>query len=474
VTEVLGQHLIVAQALGNVICTDIGVTAVIEELNTKIASTSDRAPLPVAPLPSLTRATLVAATPQERQQQIDTYLCQQLARTLGLAPTELVLEQSLHEIGFDSLMAVDLRYRIEAYLGLSVPAANFFQKLSIHALRNYLLEQLQTNPTTPSRDEVTNLLSYSLDDGLIPIQTDGSKPPLVCIHPGGLDVSCYQNLARHLDRHQPLYALQPLDLDHYRDDNQLSTPACSIKEMATRCLKAIQKLQPEGPYYLGGWSLGGCVAFEIAQQLRQQGQQVALLALLDVSNTPPNDENLVLLPWFASYLGARRYQELPLQYDTLSGLNLDEQLNSVLQVAIEVGLLAPDTQLTEIRRLFSAYKKGVRASLHQVQQYHLQPYPEPIILCQASKTLNQFNNAGGPQQLWNQLNQLSVQRPKTYIVPGDHYTMWLEPHVQTLAQILQHSLDQAEQNKLSSWQNKQSQSPFSAENIKVSQIYPLV
>ncbi|MEA5621832.1 polyketide synthase [Nostoc sp. UHCC 0251] len=447
-TEELGQHIIIAQTPGNLVDSAIGISTTIEESNLTTVSSPESPTLSVALQPTLSRASLIAADSQLWQQQVSAYLCQQIGKALSIPSAELAQEQLLNEIGFDSLVAVELRYRVEADLAVSLPTSGFLQNFSITTLSKYVLEQLTSDLSIPSGSATTNSLSPSWKHSLIHIQTNGSKPPLVCIHPGGLDVSCYHNLARHLDHEQPLYALQPLELDHYYHNNghQTPVPAYSIEEMAARCLEVIKKLQPEGPYYLGGWSLGGCVAFEIAQQIRQQGHQVALLALLDVSNSPPNNENSILLPWFASYLGARRNTEFSFNYETSHNLNLDQQLSNLLHQAIKADVLASETQLADIHHLFSAYKTGVQTSLQQVQQYDLQTYSDCVTLFQASKTLNQFNVMNDqPQQLWNRLSQVSIHNLKTYVVPGDHYTMWLEPYVQTLAQSLQNSLKQAEQ-----------------------------
>ena len=72
-----------------------------------------------------------------------------------------------------------------------------------------------------------------------------------------------------------MYGLQPQGLDGKR------APHTSIQEMAKHYLKEIRTVQPEGPYYLGEVCLGGIVAFEMAQQLRMQGQEVAFLAMID-------------------------------------------------------------------------------------------------------------------------------------------------------------------------------------------------
>ena len=84
----------------------------------------------------------------------------------------------------------------------------------------------------------------------------------------------YYRLAQHLGPDQPFYALQSRGLNG-------EAPHKTIEEMATHYLKEIRQLQPEGPYLIGGRSLGGMIAYEMACQLRADGEEVALVALLD-------------------------------------------------------------------------------------------------------------------------------------------------------------------------------------------------
>ena len=85
----------------------------------------------------------------------------------------------------------------------------------------------------------------------------------------------YYDLARHLGADQPFYGLQSAGLDGSRP------PHTRVEDMAAHYIKEMRELQPEGPYFIGGRSLGGMVAFEMAQQLKAQGQAIGLLALLD-------------------------------------------------------------------------------------------------------------------------------------------------------------------------------------------------
>lgn len=451
--EILGQHVLVAQVPIDIAHSeDSSIPAVADEslISDRGGEFSTSYVDVQTPEPSLSRKELLRARLEKRQQLLSAFLDEQVARTLGISPIQLDRKDSFKNIGLDSLMAVVLKNRIETALGVVTPITNFLD-INLNQLATQLLEQVTAIPPTyevsgtgTSVVEIAFKDSGSLSESLVEIQPAGSKLPFVCVHPGGLDVSGYANLAHHLTNEQPFYVLQPPDLDNYQNlDNKLlsSTP---ISEIATRCMEALYSLQPKGPYLLGGWSLGGCVALEIAQQLHKQGHQVALLALLDVANivSSPLDDDYALVPGFASYLGVRRNKELLLSYNDLQGLDLNEQLNLLLKRAILADVVPPNTGFSEIRHFFQIYKTGTQTSLQRVQNYRPHIYPNQITLFQASEVLDGLSEVDRePTVNWS---KFSTKPPELRVVPGNHYTMLLEPHVQILAQELKYCLDQVE------------------------------
>ncbi|HWH09372.1 MAG TPA: amino acid adenylation domain-containing protein, partial [Candidatus Thermoplasmatota archaeon] len=110
---------------------------------------------------------------------------------------------------------------------------------------------------------------------LVPIQRAGAKPPLFYVHPGGGTVGCYVRLALDLGADRPFYALQAQGADDERE------PHLTLEDMARAYVDAIRTVQPRGPYRLGGWSLGGMIAYEMARRLEALGEEVALLALVE-------------------------------------------------------------------------------------------------------------------------------------------------------------------------------------------------
>ena len=162
------------------------------------------------------------------------------------------------ELGGQSLLAVRAVVEIEKVTKVRLPLAMLLQAPTIAGLAKVLLQE-NWKPSWSS---------------LVPIQPRGSKPPLFLLHAHGGNVLEYYPLASHLGPDQPVYAFQARGLDgHIAADSKL-------KDMAAAYITELRNFQPEGPYYLGGFCFGGLLALEVAQQLTDAGQSVALLTLI--------------------------------------------------------------------------------------------------------------------------------------------------------------------------------------------------
>lgn len=180
-----------------------------------------------------------------------------------LQQTEFGIHDDFFDLGGHSFMAVRLISRIEREFGIH---------LSVGAILN--------TPTISSQAALLEQDNASLyqEQFLVPINPNGNKPILFGVHGHEGGTLYFRFIARQLPADQPFYALQAQGVDGV-------TPALRrIEDMALLYLQEIKKLQPHGPYYLCGFSLGGEIAYEMAQQLLKRGEQVRLLLMLDTRN----------------------------------------------------------------------------------------------------------------------------------------------------------------------------------------------
>ncbi len=308
------------------------------------------------------------------------------------------VRDNFFDLGGHSLLAVRLIARIEQQLGTRLTLASLFSEPTIEGQASLLSVAPNTQIFSP----------------LVPIRQTGSLPPFFCIHPVGGNVLCYAVLARQLGAEQPFYALQALGL------NGESQPKTCIEEMAATYIQAIQTIQPQGPYRLGGWSFGGIVAFEIAQQLQALGTKVETLALIDSFNPTAlkrtkQDEGMLAMS-FAKHLSGSFDKELPVSAEELRQLDLEEKLNHILNKGKKLQILPPETRLEQMQQLFAVFQANVQA----MQGYVPQPYSGQITFFYAEEPPEQLAEKQKQMQHWS---SLAVGSIKIHKIPGDHFSI---------------------------------------------------
>ena len=211
------------------------------------------------PAPEFERAESPATRVAPRN-ELELQLTEIWERVLGVR--SIGIRDNFFELGGHSLIAVRLFAEIEQTWGQNLPLATLFQKQTIAELADVLRQKEWSAPWS----------------SLVTIQPHGSKPPLFCFHPVGGNVLEYYPLAEYLGRDRPIYGLQSQGLD---GKQQLVT---SIPEMASNYIQEMLTIQPQEPYLLIGYSFGGLLVYEVAQQLQALGKRVDFLAVLDYNS----------------------------------------------------------------------------------------------------------------------------------------------------------------------------------------------
>ena len=336
----------------------------------------------------------------------------QMERTLTkiwqqfLGIEQVGIHDDFFELGGDSLLAVHLISKLCETLKIELSSHSLISSSTIASLAE-LIEQTATASALPSL--------------LVEIKSGSFKQPLFLIHPVGGHVYIYRDLANYLGSDYPVYGLQAQGIDGK------TQPLTQVEEMATKYIEALRVVQPEGPYFLGGSSFGGTVAFEIAQQLSALGQQVALLALIDTPGPGQmpvkiEDDELQILTYILN-VGAN----LSVSLDHLRQLEPDERLLHFLEEARQSMRLPPDYGLSDLRFFFNIFKVDVQA----MRNYTPRIYPGRVIFFRANE--RDATNPQNPELAWVNLAAGGLE---VHEVPGNHITMNYAPNVQVIAERL--------------------------------------
>jgi amino acid adenylation domain-containing protein len=291
----------------------------------------------------------------------------------------------------------------------------------------------------PERDSNSKDRGLRSNSMLVAIQSKGSLPPFFCVHPVGGSIFCYRDLARRLGSEQPFYGLQARDLFPGQE------PHGDVETMAADYIEALRAVQPAGPYRLGGWSLGGVVAFEMAQQLQRRGHSVALLALID-SFTPElmDHPSRRSQPDETSPSGSDRDpssgQDMLAVLDELCRAGTLEQIKDAFEEAAREGFLPPEIALED----FPRWLQGCRTRIRAARSYRPAPFAGRLTLFKGSEPehLEEFT-AGDETDADSTFgwSRLATEGVSVHTVDGSHQKLVLEPYVSALAALLKRCLD---------------------------------
>jgi thioesterase domain-containing protein len=331
------------------------------------------------------------------------------------------IHDNFFNIGGHSLLAVQVISRIRQAFTAEMPLSVLFAAPTVARMAEHFAAVNE-----PGRSQSSPVL--------VNIQPHGSWPPFFCVHAVGGQVISYGELSRELGDEQPFYGLQSPPANYFPESD------ISIEQMATLYNQQIRSVQPVGPYLLSGWSMGGLVAWEMAQQMMKEGETISLLALIDTAPPPKYREaddranEISMLARFAMDMSRLVGRDPgPLVEQFLQAAEQD-QWKMVQDTLTNYGVLAPKTAHAEMTALLNVFTRNALA----MNNYSLHPSDQSVVYFRASETPERFS------KLWTKWSGGGIQ---FHLVPGDHFTMLRRPGVRIIAETLQRYLSMNSNNE---------------------------
>ncbi|HEX4976077.1 MAG TPA: amino acid adenylation domain-containing protein, partial [Pseudomonadales bacterium] len=358
---------------------------------------------------ALPKAEEVNATPfVAPRNDIEQQLVQIWSEVLGLSKVSVL--DNFFAVGGNSLLAVRIIARMEKHFGHTFALSMLFSAQTIAELAQRVNRHINPHSWTP----LIEIKAAQLSEG------ESAAPPLFFIHPVGGTVWCYQPLAAALHQRNPkraIYGLQSSGLDAEQ------ALLHNFETMAALYAEAIRAVQPQGPYYLLGQSMGGNIAWELAQQLQAQGQDVAWVVLID-SFVPQHIPDFFRQQDTVSLLFSQFGQVLQVDWLAMKQQNLEEQIRTFYEAARAQGLLSQDLGFEQVRRLALVMKSNAEALL----AYQARTYSGRVLHVRASD-----NSIGDASLGWAELVRGELVQ---HSLPASHDGILQAPHAEALAALL--------------------------------------
>ncbi|MFC3815764.1 amino acid adenylation domain-containing protein [Lysobacter sp. GCM10012299] len=314
----------------------------------------------------------------------------------------IVADDDFFTLGGHSLQAVQMFHRFNHETGVNLPLATLLSARTVRALAlayRHAGAHAEGETDAPARVDPWA--------PLVPIRTHGEGLPFFLVHAVGGNVLNYRALAEALPEGFPIYGLQALGLDGR------TAPLEKIEAMAERYVHEIRQLQPHGPYHLAGGSMGGMIAYEMAQQLVAAGERVGLLGLIDTSAEFGTRYREQARNGLSARVGRLRRR--------MQGQSLGERLATISEaVNRRIQARQQRAQAEQARATGAALPHDIRyAELQAVHtrayiDYVVRPYPAAVVLFRASEQPDDLR--GKPALGWESL----VDSIRIIAIPGSH------------------------------------------------------
>ncbi|PTR00939.1 amino acid adenylation domain-containing protein [Mucilaginibacter yixingensis] len=384
--------------------------AVIDEIPQTPNGKVDRKALP-DPRPFIVRRREVYVEPRTTVEKLvaDTW-----AEFMGLE--QVGVYDDFFELGGRSLVAVKIMARLEQETGKRLPLATLFEFSTVEKLA----QRLQVDGKSITWESLVN------------IKPKGTKMPIYIVHGAGLNVLLFNALAMNLDADQPVFGLQAKGL------NGIDKPLDNMEEIAANYIAEIVAKNPDGPYALAGYSLGGIIAYEMARQMIEAGRDVRMVAMFDTHITQTERYDSVIVKLF------RRTRLLIMQLLYSFVLLAQDPKRAIEYKALQlkrriIRLWWRIKGADQSQEGFFGYSNELdEENKRAMDNYFVQPVNVAIDLFRAKKKtfyMDDFKFMG-----WKPYAKKGV---RVHDIPGEHNTIFAPPNDQEFAVVLQKCLDEA-------------------------------
>ena len=322
---------------------------------------------------------------------------------LGLE--KVSVEANFFELGGNSLLAMRILSRLEKGFEAKFRLSMLFNAQSVADVATLIDQELNPADWSP----------------VVSIREQKAAKNLFMVHPVGGTVFCYQPLAQELSGVN-VYGLQASGLEEHQ------SLYASFESMASFYIESIKKVQPQGPYLLGGQSLGGLIAWEMTQQLEAQGETVEHLYLIDSydpkclgDKLAKESQGALIIEQFGA--------QLDIKEQDLVGLDGTSQVTLIYNRARDRGLVADELGLSQVQRVIAVGKANAEA----MRVYQLSSYSGNVLHVAASESRLGVNSGDA----WSAYATHHLVREQ---LVADHESILQAPQVSRLAALIKLTL----------------------------------